>query len=67
MASYFPLPQCIEGLKVLVKSLFGATFFDVPMAPGESWHPDVLKMSLHHPEEVYVRFESIRLQAILRL
>ncbi|XP_021909614.1 probable mitochondrial intermediate peptidase, mitochondrial isoform X2 [Carica papaya] len=51
VASYFPLPQCIEGLKVLVKSLFGATFFDVPMAPGESWHPDVLKMSLHHPEE----------------
>ncbi|KAJ4828412.1 Mitochondrial intermediate peptidase [Turnera subulata] len=51
VASYFPLPQCIEGLKVLVKSLFGATFHHVPMAPGESWHPDVLKLSLHHPEE----------------
>ena len=53
VASYFPLPQCIEGLKVLVNSLFGAMLHNVPMAPGESWHPDVLKMSLHHPEEVY--------------
>ncbi|RVW35288.1 Mitochondrial intermediate peptidase, mitochondrial [Vitis vinifera] len=26
VASYFPLHQCIEGLKVLVESLFGATF-----------------------------------------
>ncbi|KAL6004877.1 Mitochondrial intermediate peptidase [Asimina triloba] len=51
VASYFPLSQCIEGLKVLVKSLFGATFDNIPLAPGESWHPDVLKMSLHHPEE----------------
>ncbi|PON89458.1 Peptidase M3A/M3B [Trema orientale] len=51
VASYFPLPQCIKGLKVLVQSLFGATFCSVPLAPGESWHPDVLKMSLHHPDE----------------
>ncbi|KAK9293356.1 hypothetical protein L1049_021348 [Liquidambar formosana] len=51
VASYFPLSQCIEGLKVLVESLFGATFHSIPLEPGESWHPDVLKMSLHHPEE----------------
>ncbi|KAF3433125.1 hypothetical protein FNV43_RR24227 [Rhamnella rubrinervis] len=51
VASYFPLHQCIEGLKMLVQSLFGATFCSIPLAPGESWHPDVLKMSLHHPEE----------------
>ncbi|XWS37697.1 hypothetical protein CRYUN_Cryun19dG0067300 [Craigia yunnanensis] len=51
VASYFSLPQCIEGLKLIVKSLFGANFDSVPMAPGESWHPDVLKMCLHHPEE----------------
>ena len=53
IASYFSLPQCIDGLKVLVESLFGATFHSMPMEPGESWHPDVLKMSLHHPEEVF--------------
>lgn len=51
VASYFPLPQCIEGLKVMVESLFGATFHSIPLAPGESWHEDVLKLSLHHPEE----------------
>ncbi|KAL6131881.1 hypothetical protein ACLB2K_070254 [Fragaria x ananassa] len=51
IASYFSLPQCIDGLKVLVESLFGATFHSMPMEPDESWHPDVLKMSLHHPEE----------------
>ncbi|KAF6165681.1 hypothetical protein GIB67_012578 [Kingdonia uniflora] len=49
---YFPLLQCNEGLKVLVQSLFGATFHSIPLAPGESCHEDVLKMSLHHPEEV---------------
>lgn len=52
VASYFPLPQCIEGLKVLVESLFGATFHTIPLAPGESWHPNVVKLSLHHPDEV---------------
>ncbi|KAL6956412.1 mitochondrial intermediate peptidase [Sarracenia purpurea var. burkii] len=51
VASYFPLQQCIEGLRVLVESLFGVTFRSVPLIPGESWHPDVLKMSLYHPEE----------------
>ncbi|KAK8587191.1 hypothetical protein V6N13_086193 [Hibiscus sabdariffa] len=51
LGSYFSLPQCMEGLKLLVKSLFGANFDSVPMAPGESWHPDVLKMCIHHPEE----------------
>ncbi|KAM1231890.1 hypothetical protein ACFX13_042515 [Malus domestica] len=51
VASYFSLPHCIEGLKVLVESLFGATLHSIPLAPGESWHPDVRKMALHHPEE----------------
>ncbi|KAK4799886.1 hypothetical protein SAY86_025251 [Trapa natans] len=51
VASYFPLPQCIEGMKMLVRSLFNVILSCIPMSPGESWHPDVLKMSLHHPEE----------------
>uniref|UniRef100_A0A7N0U0A8 Peptidase M3A/M3B catalytic domain-containing protein n=1 Tax=Kalanchoe fedtschenkoi TaxID=63787 RepID=A0A7N0U0A8_KALFE len=51
VSSYFPLSQCIEGLKVLVESLFGATFRNIPLAPGESWHQDVIKMSLQHSEE----------------
>ncbi|XAR71801.1 Mitochondrial intermediate peptidase [Bertholletia excelsa] len=51
VASYFPLPHCIQGLKVLVESLFGVTFRSMTLAPGESWHPDVLKMSIYHHEE----------------
>ncbi|WVY99314.1 hypothetical protein V8G54_025384 [Vigna mungo] len=51
VGSYFSLSNCIEGLKVLVQSLFGATFHSIPLAPNESWDPHVLKLSLHHPEE----------------
>ncbi|XP_020232734.1 mitochondrial intermediate peptidase, mitochondrial isoform X2 [Cajanus cajan] len=51
VGSYFSLSNCIEGLKVLVQSLFGATFHSIPLAPGESWDPQVLKLSLHHPDE----------------
>ncbi|KAI8006871.1 Myosin-1 [Camellia lanceoleosa] len=53
IASYFPLTQCIEGLKVLVELLFGVTFRSIPLAPRESWHTDVLKMSLYHPDKVF--------------
>ena len=53
VGSYFSLSNCIEGLKVLVQSLFGATFRIIPLAPGESWDPHVLKRSLDHPEEVF--------------
>ncbi|KAL4574877.1 hypothetical protein LXL04_021717 [Taraxacum kok-saghyz] len=51
VASYFSLTQCIEGLKVIVESLFEMKFLNYPLAPGESWHPDVMKMALHHPDE----------------
>lgn len=59
MASYFPLARCIEGLKVLVESLFGVTFRQIPLAPGESWHPDVIKILLHHPNEVIFFIEYL--------
>lgn len=52
VASYFSLKCCIEGLKVLAESLFAVKFQEIPLGPGESWHPDVLKLSLHHPDEV---------------
>ncbi|KAL9254123.1 Mitochondrial intermediate peptidase, mitochondrial-like protein [Drosera capensis] len=51
VASYFPLTQCIEGLKILIESLYRTTFHRIPCAPGESWHPDVMKLMLHHSEE----------------
>ncbi|KAK3040092.1 hypothetical protein RJ639_027818 [Escallonia herrerae] len=52
VASYFPLSRCIEGLKQLTQSLFGVTFRSIPLAPGESWHPHVMKFSLYNPDEV---------------
>ncbi|KAE8724987.1 hypothetical protein F3Y22_tig00009024pilonHSYRG00023 [Hibiscus syriacus] len=54
VASYFSMPLCIEGFKLLVNSLFGTNFDSVPIAPGESWHPDVLKICIHHPEELCI-------------
>ncbi|XP_021977410.1 mitochondrial intermediate peptidase, mitochondrial [Helianthus annuus] len=51
VSSYFSLSQCIEGFKVLVESLFGMKLINIPLAPGESWHPNVLKMALHQPNE----------------
>lgn len=53
VASYFPVGQCIEALRIMCLSLFGATFEQVPLAPGEAWHPAVQKMSLRHSSEVF--------------
>ncbi|CAN4085235.1 unnamed protein product [Withania somnifera] len=63
VASYFPLRQCIEGLKVLVESLFGVTFHGLPLAPGESWHPDVMKIVLHHPTEANLGYLYLDLKS----
>lgn len=51
IGSYFSISHCLKGLNILVESLFGASFHQVPFAPGESWHPDVMKLSLYHPQE----------------
>ncbi|PKA60678.1 mitochondrial intermediate peptidase [Apostasia shenzhenica] len=51
ISSYFPLIQCLEGLRLLVESLFGVTFRSIPFKSGESWHPEVIKLSLYHPDE----------------
>ncbi|KAG8381486.1 hypothetical protein BUALT_Bualt06G0126800 [Buddleja alternifolia] len=63
VASYFSLPQCIEGLKVLAESLFGVKFREIPLGPGESWHPDVLKLSLHHPNEGHLGYLYLDLKS----
>lgn len=55
VASYFPVGQCLEALKILSSSLFGATFEQVPLAPGEAWHPDVQKLTLRHASEVHIK------------
>lgn len=51
VASYFPLTQCVEGLKLITKSLFDMVLKQVPLACGEAWHPEVRKFILHHSVE----------------
>ncbi|EFJ18321.1 hypothetical protein SELMODRAFT_420134 [Selaginella moellendorffii] len=51
ISSYFPLERCMNGLKVIVKSLFDASFEQVSVAPGEVWHSDVQKWELRHSTE----------------
>jgi intermediate peptidase len=59
VASYFPVGQCIEALRIMCHSLFGVTFEQEPLAPGEAWHPAVQKMSLRHSSEVFLCMTSI--------
>ncbi|KAF3335176.1 putative mitochondrial intermediate peptidase [Carex littledalei] len=51
IARYFSLSHCLGGLKMIAESLFGATFHRIQISPLESWHPNVIKFSLHHPQE----------------
>lgn len=37
VASYFTIPNCIEGMKLLVKELFGITMKEGIMTPEETW------------------------------
>ena len=52
VASFFPLKQCVEGLKLITRSLFGVTLKEVSLARGEGWHPGVQKFTLQHSDEV---------------
>ncbi|OQR96885.1 mitochondrial intermediate peptidase [Achlya hypogyna] len=46
IASYFPLEQCLHGLGLICDELFGVTLTTVAVEPGETWHPDVRKVSV---------------------
>lgn len=37
VAAYFTIPNCIEGMKLLVKELFGITMKETAMSPEEIW------------------------------
>lgn len=43
---YFTLQNCLQGLKILVKSLFDIHVEEVPKKEwsNESWHPSVIKL-----------------------
>ena len=48
VANYFTIPNCVEGMKLLVKELFGITMKEEPMALDERWDENV-------PEEAQAR------------
>lgn len=48
---YFSLGGCMEGLNNLMQSLYGITMENTEMAPGESWAPDIYKLTVRHENE----------------
>jgi hypothetical protein len=51
LAEYLPLHRCIDGFCMLSERLFCTTLKRVPMAPGETWAPDVQKLEACHSTE----------------
>uniref|UniRef100_A0A182FFY8 Peptidase M3A/M3B catalytic domain-containing protein n=1 Tax=Anopheles albimanus TaxID=7167 RepID=A0A182FFY8_ANOAL len=48
---YFSLGACMEGLNLLMNSLYGITLQNTEMAPGESWSHDIYKLAVTHETE----------------
>lgn len=46
VAGYFPLSACVQGMCLVVESLFGMHMRPVEAHPGETWAPDVAKYAL---------------------
>ncbi|EGC38680.1 hypothetical protein DICPUDRAFT_96831 [Dictyostelium purpureum] len=51
LSQYFSLGNVINGFNIIVNNLFGAELTIVPMEPGESWDPSVLKLVLSKKDE----------------
>ncbi|KFB36577.1 hypothetical protein ZHAS_00003770 [Anopheles sinensis] len=48
---YFSLGACMEGLNLLMNSLYGITLKNTEMGPGESWSSDIYKLAVTHETE----------------
>lgn len=46
LSPYFSLGACMQGLDVLLNSLYGISLNCQEMEPGESWSPDVHKLAV---------------------
>mmetsp|Transcript_7942 Transcript_7942/g.35263 ORF Transcript_7942/g.35263 Transcript_7942/m.35263 type:complete len:584 (-) Transcript_7942:101-1852(-) len=51
LCEYFSLSSCVEGMGMLVKSLFGIDLLECEASENELWHPDVKKMQMRHETE----------------
>ncbi|KAH8867242.1 Mitochondrial intermediate peptidase [Schistosoma japonicum] len=47
LADYFSLGACMEGVSQLASCLFGLRLEVVPVQPGETWHPSVIKVHVY--------------------
>lgn len=48
---YFSLGACMDGLNLIMKSLFGITLQNSEMLPGELWSPEIYKLAVTHETE----------------
>ncbi|UJR25376.1 hypothetical protein I4U23_006724 [Adineta vaga] len=48
---YFSLGACMDGLNLICNKLFNVTLNKQTTAPGETWHPSVVKLSVDHVTE----------------
>ncbi|XP_058832666.1 mitochondrial intermediate peptidase [Topomyia yanbarensis] len=48
---YFSLGACMEGLNLLMNSLYGISLEVTEMEPGESWSHDIYKLAVTHESE----------------
>lgn len=48
---YFSLGACMEGLNLLMTSLYGISLENTEMEPGESWSHDIYKLAVTHESE----------------
>lgn len=48
---YFSLGACMEGLNLLMNSLYGISLENTEMEPGESWSHDIYKLAVMHESE----------------
>lgn len=53
---YFSLGTCMDGLNNLITNLFGTTFQNVPLEPGEAWAADIYKLAVVHESEGLLGF-----------
>ncbi|XP_056646897.1 mitochondrial intermediate peptidase [Diorhabda sublineata] len=53
---YFSLGACMDGLNNLFSALFGVQLVNSDLSPGESWSPDIYKLSVIHETEGFLGF-----------
>ncbi|CEG46451.1 mitochondrial intermediate [Plasmopara halstedii] len=60
ISAYFPLENCIKGLRLVCSALFDLELKQIPMLnASESWHEDVVKLALIGKGEIlgYIYFD----------